>query len=54
MKFVIQKIISLWNCETTSFKWCVFTISISLGIVLGAALLVFTVDPHYRYRKPFF
>ena len=54
MKIVIQKIISLWNCETTSFKWCVFTISISLGIVLGAALLVFTVDPHYRYRKPFF
>ncbi|MBQ4329190.1 MAG: hypothetical protein IJC27_05640 [Lentisphaeria bacterium] len=29
-------------------------ISVSLGIMFSAALLAFIVDPHYRYRKPFF
>ena len=54
MKNLMHRILALWNSETTSFKWCIVTVSVSLGVVLGAALLVFTVDPHYRYRKPFF
>lgn len=40
--------------ETTGKRWCVFTIAVSASIVIGAALLAFVVDPHYRYRAPFF
>ena len=40
--------------ETSGKKWCIFTVTLALGIVLGAALLAFVVDPHYRYREPFF
>ena len=54
MKKIYQFFHKIYSAETNSRKWCIFTIAVSLGIVLGAALLVFIVDPHYRYRKPFF
>lgn len=54
MKKVWDFIQKIWKAETSPRKWCFFTAIVSMGIVLGAALLVFIVDPHYRYRKPFF
>ena len=33
-------------------KWCLFTIFVTFGILGLAALLVYVVDPHYRYRTP--
>ena len=38
----------------SGFKWFCLTVGITFGIVGGAALLVFVVDPYYRYREPFF
>ncbi|MBR2873595.1 MAG: hypothetical protein IKB99_08865 [Lentisphaeria bacterium] len=40
--------------ETTGRKWCIVTVALAFGIVGLAALTAFVVDPHYRYRKPFF
>ena len=54
MKKFLIFIRKVLKAETSAKKWSVFTVSVSLGIVLGAALLVFIVDPLYRYRKPFF
>ena len=48
---LIQK---AFQAETSARKWSIFTVSISASIVIGAALIAFIVDPHYRYRKPFF
>jgi hypothetical protein len=42
----------LFQAEMSYKKWCILTIAISIGIILGAILLVFIVDPHYRYRDP--
>ena len=44
----------LWNAETGSRKWTIFTLAATTAIIGGAALLVFTIDPHYRYRDPLF
>lgn len=38
----------------SGLKWFCITVGITFGIVGGAALLVFVVDPYYRYREPFF
>ena len=54
MKKIWQKILCLWNAETTPRRWCKFTIAVSASAVIGTALLAFIVDPHYRYREPFF
>ncbi len=54
MKKIWQFLLHLWRVETTGRKWCVFTVAVSLSIIAGAALLVFTVDPSYRYRAPVF
>ena len=54
MKKFLIFIRKVLQAETSAKKWCIFTVSVSLGIVLGAALLIFIVDPLYRYRKPFF
>ncbi len=55
---IMQKIkdffIRLYNAETESRRWSRFVICTALGIVLGAALLVVVVDPHYRYHEPWF
>ena len=44
----------IWQAETSWRKWSITTIAVSFSVVLGAALLAFVVDPHYRYRAPFF
>lgn len=44
----------IFNAGLTGRSWGIAVAAISLTIVLGAALLAFTVDPHYRYRMPFF
>ena len=44
----------IWQAETSWRKWSITTIAVSFSVVLGAALLTFVVDPHYRYRAPFF
>ena len=54
MKKILIFIQKILQAETSAKKWSIFTITVSAGIVLGAALLVFIVDPLYRYRKPFF
>ena len=45
---------TLLSAETTGRKWCIVTVALAFGIVGLAALTAFVVDPHYRYRKPFF
>lgn len=40
--------------EIPPARWGKIVVSVSLLIVLTAAALVFTVDPHYRYRLPSF
>ena len=45
---------TLLKSRTDSRKWCIVTIAAAFGVVGLAALTAFTVDPHYRYRKPFF
>ena len=47
----IRKIFSRQSDAGKWFKWVAIT---ALGIVGGAALLSFVVDPHYRYRLPRF
>ena len=54
MKNIPEFLCKIYRAETSPRKWCIFTVSITAAIVLGAALLVFVVDPHYRYREPFF
>ena len=40
--------------EITFRRWCFLVIFASAAIIGGAVTLVFTVDPHYRYRLPSF
>ena len=54
MNKLFEKLKQINNVELSYKKWITLTITISLGIVVGAALLAFIVDPLYRYRKPFF
>ena len=44
---------NIFSKEISPRKWCFFTITVSAVIIFGAALLVYIVDPHYRYRRPF-
>jgi len=54
IKKIYEFLKKLYHAEMSFRKWCIFTVAVSLTIVLGAALLVFIVDPFYRYREPFF
>ena len=54
MNKIFEKLKNINNVELSYKRWITLTITISLGIVIGAALLVYIVDPLYRYRKPFF
>lgn len=38
--------------EISYRKWSIITVSISAAVILATVLLVFIVDPHYRYRRP--
>ena len=54
MKKIYAFLKKIYQAETSYRRWAVFTVSVSGVIVIGAALTAFVVDPHYRYRKPFF
>ena len=58
MKELLKKFtkicIELKNSELDYRKWSMLVIFISVGVMFSAALLTYIVDPHYRYRKPFF
>ncbi|MBR2345311.1 MAG: hypothetical protein IKA71_05945 [Lentisphaeria bacterium] len=54
MRNFLQLVLKLYRAETDCGRWIKFTVSLTLGVILGAALLAFIVDPHYRYREPFF
>ena len=51
IKTAVQRIT---KSKTSSLKWSFVTLGITFGIMGGAVLTVFTVDPFYRYRMPFF
>ena len=55
---MLKKIKNIFNtvtgAEITCKKWCLLVICTVSGILAGAVALVFTVDPHYRYRLPVF
>ena len=55
---MLKKISNLFSKITTyeisGPRWCKVVIGTTLFVTAGAALLVFTVDPHYRYRLPVF
>lgn len=54
MKKIWKFFKKLSDAETTHRKWCVFTLSATAFFVLGTPLLVFVVDPFYRYHEPLF
>lgn len=54
MKKLKEKICMIVNMELTGWKWFIFTCFLTFGVVGGAALAVFIVDPYYRYHAPFF
>ena len=54
MSFLRRVISRISSAGTNGRKWSIVVIAVTLSVILGAALLVFIVDPHYRYRKPAF
>ena len=54
MDYLKKILCRIFNAGISGRSWGIAVAAISLTIVLGAALLAFTVDPHYRYRMPFF
>ena len=49
-----ESIKKLFLKESNPRSWFKWSVIIVLTVVLGAALLAFVVDPHYRYRLPRF
>ena len=47
-----NRISKCFSGQISGYKWCLFTIFFTFGILGVAALLVYVVDPHYRYRTP--
>ena len=43
-----------FHSEISTKAWCIFVIAVTVAVIAGTALLVYTVDPHYRYRLPTF
>ena len=54
MKRFFELIRKLFSKESDAGSWFKWSAGIVLAIILGAALLAFVVDPHYRYRLPRF
>ena len=52
LKAIVKKIGTGLSRQISGYKWCLFTIFVTFGIIGCAALLVYIVDPHYRYRTP--
>lgn len=57
-EYVVKKIVEflrkISGHENDPGKWFKWVVAVVLTVVLGAALLAFIVDPHYRYRLPRF
>ena len=54
MKKLWEILKKIYSAETGSAGWCKITVTAIAGIIGGAALLSYVVDPFYRYREPFF
>lgn len=54
MNRFLDKIQRVVTAEMSCRRWCFLVVFTVLGIILGAVALVFTVDPHYKYRLPRF
>lgn len=54
MKKFLDFLRNMYKTEVSAFKWCVFTVTVTAAVIAGTALLVYIVDPLYRYREPFF
>ncbi len=54
MKKLWEILKKIYSAETGSARWCKITVTAIAGIIGGAALLSYVVDPFYRYREPFF
>ena len=45
---------NFFHSQLSAKAWCIWVVAATSVIIGGAALLSYTVDPHYRYRLPFF
>ena len=54
LKKTVDLFIRVTGYEISPRRWCKVVLLTTFIAVAGAALLVFAVDPHYRYRLPFF
>ena len=54
LKKTVDFFIRLTGYELSPRSWCKVVLLTTFLLISGAALLVFAVDPHYRYRLPFF
>ena len=54
MKKIIEVCRKIFGKENKPGNWFKWVAAVTLTIIAGAALLVFVVDPHYRYRLPRF
>ena len=58
MEFIVNKITEIIRKTFGTYcdpgKWFKWVVIVVLVLILGAALLAFVVDPHYRYRLPRF
>lgn len=44
----------LLTAETSYSRWCKVVLITCISVIAATVLLVFLVDPHYRYHKPLF
>lgn len=47
-------LLKIINAQLSCRSWVILVIFTPMAVLAFTALLVFTVDPHYRYREPFF
>ena len=52
LKKIQNKVFRFFNLECSCRFWTKIVLSITVAIIGGAALLVYIVDPFYRYRMP--
>lgn len=52
LKKIQNKVFRFFNLECSCRFWIKIVLSITVAIIGGAALLVYIVDPFYRYRMP--
>lgn len=54
MRLLKELLLKVFYAGTAGKKWNILVVSVTLTVVLGAAAVIFIVDPHYRYREPSF